>query len=101
MSELTEEQIRIIVTAVLDAEAERRGKVLDEVVIKAVATILTSFGMNEEDKAELQRDFVHLRKWRKSVEQAENLTFRVVLTAIIGGLVGAVWLGLKVLIGKS
>lgn len=84
----------------LDAEAERRGKQLDDVVMKAVATILTSFGIEDDDRKELQADLLHLRKWRKSVEQAQSLTFRMVMTAIVGGLVGATWLGIKALLGK-
>ena len=42
----------------------------------------------------------HLRKWRKSVEQALGLTLKVVLTMIVTGLCGAVWLGLKTVLGK-
>lgn len=97
---MSEEQIRAVVAAVLDAEAERRGKLLDEVVMKAVATILTSFGVEEEDRSELRKDFTHLRKWRMSVEQAQGLTFKVVITAIVSGIVGALWLGIKALLGK-
>lgn len=97
---MTHEEIRQIVTAVLEEEAVRRGAAVDEVVLKAVATILTSFGIEEDDRKEMQADFVHLRKWRKSVEQAQSLTFRVVLTAIVTGFVGACWLGFKALLGK-
>ena len=64
-------------------------------VVKAV---LASFGIEEEDRRELQADFQHLRKWRKSVEQAQSLTVRVVVVSIVGGVVGAVWLGFKDLI---
>lgn len=97
---LTEEDITRIVRAVLDAEAERRGHTLDDVVMKAVATILTSFGVEDDDRKELRADFEHLRRWRRSVEQAQSLTFRMVLTAIVGGVVGATWLGIKTLLGK-
>ena len=45
-------------------------------------------------------DLLHLRKWRKSVEQAQSLTFKVVFTAIISGIVGAIWLGFKSSLGK-
>ncbi len=44
---------------------------------------------------QLRRDFEHLRKWRKSVEQAQSITFRIVVTTIVTGLVGAAWLGFK------
>jgi hypothetical protein len=97
---VTPEQIREVVGAVLEEESKRRGAALDEVVLKAVATILTSFGIEEPDRKELQADFQHLRRWRKSVEQAQTLTFKVVVTAIIGGVVGAFWLGFKALMGK-
>jgi len=97
---LTEDQIRAVVATVLDAEAERRGHTLDDVVMKAVATILTSFGIDEEDRKELRADFNHLRRWRKSVEQAQSYTFKAVITIIVSGLVGAAWMGIKIALGK-
>lgn len=97
---LTDSDVRAIVAAVLEEESVRRGAQLDEVVMKAVATILTGFGIDEDDRKELTLDFIHLRKWRKSVDQAQSLTFKVVFTAIISGLVGAVWLGFKATLGK-
>jgi phage terminase large subunit len=50
--------------------------------------------------AEVRADFQHLRRWRKSVEQAQSYTFKAVITIIVTGFVGAVWLGLKVMLGK-
>jgi hypothetical protein len=97
---VTEPEIKQVVQAVLEAEAETRTKNLDDVVLKAVATILTSFGIEEEDRIELRADFVHLRKWRKSVEQAQSLTFKTAITIIVGGVLGAVWMGVKVMLGK-
>jgi hypothetical protein len=49
---------------------------------------------------ELRADFQHLRRWRKSVEQAQSYTFKAVITIIVTGVVGAVWLGIKVMLGK-
>lgn len=97
---MTPEEIREVVGAVLEEESKRRGAQLDEVVMKAVATILTGFGIKEADQIELQADFSHLRRWRKSVEQAQSLTFKMIFTAIMGGLIGAVWLGFKASLGK-
>jgi hypothetical protein len=48
----------------------------------------------------LRADFQHLRRWRKSVEQAQSYTFKAVITVVVTGLVGAVWLGIKVMLGK-
>jgi hypothetical protein len=73
---------------------------IDAEVLKTVATILTSFGIENEDRQELRADFQHLRRWRKSVEQAQSFTFKAVITIIVTGLVGAVWLGVKVMLGK-
>jgi len=70
------------------------------VVFKTIAAILTSFGIEEEDRKELRADFQHLRRWRKSVEQAQSYTFKAVITIIVTGFVGAVWLGVKVMLGK-
>jgi ABC-type transporter Mla maintaining outer membrane lipid asymmetry permease subunit MlaE len=73
---------------------------IDAVVLKAVATTLTSFGIEEDDRRELRADFQHLRRWRKSVEQAQSYTFKAVITVIVTGFVGAVWLGIKATLGK-
>ncbi|WP_244548933.1 hypothetical protein [Bradyrhizobium canariense] len=51
-------------------------------------------------RIELRADFSHLRRWRKSVEQAQNYTFRAVITIIVTGLLGATWLGVKAAFGK-
>jgi ABC-type transporter Mla maintaining outer membrane lipid asymmetry permease subunit MlaE len=48
----------------------------------------------------LRADFQHLRRWRKSVEQAQSYTFKAVITIIVTGFVGAVWLGIKIMLGK-
>ena len=50
--------------------------------------------------SELRADFQHLRRWRKSVEQAQSYTFKAVITVIVTGVLGAVWLGVKVMLGK-
>ncbi|MGJ4931718.1 hypothetical protein ACQR1I_08640 [Bradyrhizobium sp. HKCCYLS2038] len=49
---------------------------------------------------EMRADFQHLRRWRKSVEQAQSYTFKAVITVIATGLVGAIWLGIKVVLGR-
>jgi ABC-type transporter Mla maintaining outer membrane lipid asymmetry permease subunit MlaE len=48
----------------------------------------------------LRADFQHLRRWRKSVEQAQSYTFKTVITVVATGLLGAVWLGVKIALGK-
>ena len=100
MNTLCDEDIKAIVAETL-AEQQRLGRDdIDANVLRAIATTLTSFGIEEEDRKELRADFQHLRRWRKSVEQAQSYTFKAVITVIVTGFVGAVWLGVKVMLGK-
>ena len=94
------EDIRAVVIETLAEQQRLHNSDVESVVLKAIATILTSFGIEEEDRKELRADFQHLRRWRKSVEQAQSYTFKAVITIIVTGLVGAVWLGIKVMLGK-
>lgn len=96
---LTHDEIKSIVVAVL-AEQKSAPADLDAVVLKTIATILTSFGIEEEDRKEVRADFQHLRKWRQSVEQAQSYTFKAVITIIASGVVGAIWMGIKIAMGK-
>lgn len=97
---MDDKDVRQVVSEVLSEQKRLHNSEVDEVVLKTIATILTSFGIEEEDRIELRADFQHLRKWRKSVEQAQGYTFNVVVTAIVGGVVGAIWLGFKTMLGK-
>ena len=49
---------------------------------------------------EFRADLQHLRRWRRSVEQAQSYTFKAVITVIVTGFVGAVWFGVKATLGK-
>jgi hypothetical protein len=97
---MSEDDIKAIVAQTLAEQQRLQYSNIDTAVQKAVATILTSFGIEEEDRKELRADLQHLRRWRKSVEQAQSYTFKAVITVIASGLVGAAWLGLKVMLGK-
>jgi hypothetical protein len=99
-ADIRTEDIRAIVIETLAAQHRLRHSDLDAVVLKTIATILTTFGIEEEDRRELRADFQHLRRWRKSVEQVQSYTFKAVITVIVTGFVGAVWLGAKVVLGK-
>jgi polyhydroxyalkanoate synthesis regulator phasin len=100
MGEMNDEDIRLIVAETLAEQQRTHHGDIDAVVVRAIATILTSFGIEDEDRRELRADFQHLRRWRKSVEQAQSYTFKAVITVIVTGFVGAVWLGVKVMLGK-
>lgn len=73
---------------------------VESIVTKAVAETLARFGIEDGDHKELAADFMHLRKWRKSVEQAQSYTFKVVITTIVGGVLGAIWLGFQTMLHR-
>lgn len=97
---ITKTDVQDIVAETLAEQKRLHNSEVDEVVLKTISTILTSFGIEEEDRKELRADFSHLRRWRKSVEQAQSYTFKAVVTIIATGFVGAVWLGIKAMLGK-
>jgi len=97
---MRDDDIKAIVAQTLAEQQKFHRDDVDVIVLRAVATTLTSFGIEEEDRRELRADLQHLRRWRKSVEQAQSYTFKAVVTVIATGLVGAVWLGVKVVLGK-
>lgn len=99
-AEIRADEIRAIVAETLAEQHRLRHGDLDTVVLKTIATILTTFGIEEEDRREQRADFQHLRRWRKSEEQVQSYTFKAVITVIVTGLVGAIWLGAKVVLGK-
>jgi hypothetical protein len=100
MNTLCDEDIKAIIAEILAEQQRLSRDDIDAIVLRAIATTLTSFGIEEEDRKELRADFQHLRRWRRSVEQAQSYTFKAVITVIVTGLVGAVWLGVKVMLGK-
>ncbi|QQO17038.1 hypothetical protein JJB99_13305 [Bradyrhizobium diazoefficiens] len=95
-----DQEIRAIVAETLAEQHRMQQESVDAIVLKAVASVLASFGIEDDDRKELRADFQHLRRWRKSVEQAQSYTFKAVITVIATGLMGAVWLGVKVVLGK-
>ena len=95
-----DDDIRTIVAETLAEQQRPHREDIDAIVLRAIATILTSFGIEEEDRRELRADFQHLRRWRKSVEQVQNYTFKAVVTIIVTGLIGAVWLGIKAMLAR-
>jgi hypothetical protein len=97
---IRDDEIRAIVVETVAEQQKLQHEDIDAIVLKAVASILTSFGIEEDDKRELRADFQHLRRWRKSVEQAQSYTFKAVITVIVTGLVGAAWLGIKIMLSR-
>jgi hypothetical protein len=100
MTATHDDYIRAVVAETLAERQRLHHEDIDAVALKAMATILTSFGIEDADRRELRADLQHLRQWRRSVEQAQSYTFKAVITIIVSGFVGAVWLGVRVMLGK-
>nr|WP_249794568.1 hypothetical protein [Bradyrhizobium sp. Oc8] len=97
---MPDDEIRAFVAATLAEQNRLQQDSVDATVLKAVASVLASFGIEDDDRKEVRADFQHLRRWRKSVEQAQSYTFKPVITVLATGLMGAVWLGVKVVLSK-
>ena len=97
---MPDDDIKAIVAETLAEQQRLQQDSIDAIVLKAVASVLASFGIEDDDRREVRADFQHLRRWRKSVEQAQSYTFKAVITVIATGLMGAVWLGVKGVLGK-
>lgn len=93
---MTQDEVKAVIHEVL---AEQKTEP-DELVLKTISAILTSFGIDDEDRKEIRADFQHLRRWREATEQATSLTFKAVVTVIVTGFAGAVWIGIKAMLGK-
>lgn len=97
---MNEVEVKGIVAAVLAEQKRLHNNDADEVVLKTIATILTSFGIEEEDRVELRADFQHLRRWRRSYEQVERIGWGAAVAVLVTGGLGALWLGIKTMLGK-
>ena len=100
MNPLHSEDVRAIVLETLAEQQRLHRHEVDAIALKAVATTLMSFGIDDDDRKELRADLQHLRRWRKSVEQVQSYTFKAVITVIVTGVIGAIWLGVKVVLSK-
>ena len=94
----TEDEIRQIVDATLAAQREHRDAVLEQIIGRAVTQALATIGIDVGDRQGLKADLAHLRRWRRSVEQAQHYTVKTVITVLVTGIAGAIWLGIKTLL---
>jgi hypothetical protein len=94
------DEVKEIVAVVLAEQTRLHNNNVDNETLRTISTILTSFGIEEEDRIEMRADFQHLRRWRKASEQAQSFTFKALVTIIVSGIVGVVWLGIKTRLGQ-
>ena len=97
---MTDDEVRAMVAEMLAEQHRLHQANFDAIVLRTVASVLASFGIDNDDRKELRADFQHLRRWRTSVEQAQSYTLKAVITVIATGLMGVVGLSVKVVLGK-
>jgi hypothetical protein len=67
---------------------------------EAVLETLALLGFDLDNKPEMRADMAHLRRWRRSVDQAGSFGLKAFVTIACTGLAGAIWLGIKTMLGK-
>ena len=71
----------------------------DEAVKRAFLVI----GVDMSDTASIirmQANLQHLDKWKRSVDQVERVGWTTIVGILVSGILGALWLGIKVMLGK-
>lgn len=68
---------------------------ISALVEKGVYDAFVRVGMDADDPLSLQKDFQHLRDWRRSSESLRRSGRLAVLAFVITGLLGLIWVGLK------
>ncbi len=73
---------------------------LKAVMTDAIVDALQRVGLDASKPIEVQKDMVHLRRWRLAVDGAQTTTFRAVFGILTAGVLGALWLGIKAMMGQ-
>lgn len=68
---------------------------IKRVIAETVAQTLLQMGIDAKDPLEMQRDFQHLRSWRKSVDDVKSKGLWAAVTFITVAMLGAMALGFK------
>jgi sulfur carrier protein ThiS len=97
---MTPTEVREVVKQVMLEERQASAANLDLTMMKTVSAILTSFGIEDDERAEIRQDFRYLRRWRRTAERVTNTGVIAIVTVVVGGVASATWLGVKALIGK-
>jgi hypothetical protein len=67
-------------------------------VAESVKQTLIQMGIASSDPIEMQKDMLHLREWRKSMETVKSKSVLTLITIALTGSAAALWVGIKELI---
>jgi len=93
-------EIEAVVRQVLATEREETEKHIDEQTIKTMSVILTSFGIDDDERLEIKADFQHLRRSRQAYELVQRTGLKAAITVVITATLGALWLGVTSMLHK-
>lgn len=68
---------------------------LQEIMEAAVCDAFTRMGIDHDDPIEMQKDFQHLRDWRKTTEAIRKRGLLTVVVVVVTGGCSLLWLGLR------
>lgn len=97
---MTPENIREIVIETIRQDRIAHAVNTDEAILKTISTILTSFGIDDDERTEIKEDFRYLRRWRKTADRVTSTGITAIVTLVIGGILSALWLGVRAMLGK-
>lgn len=74
---------------------------IEEIVKKTIVTTLTSLGIvahNDEQIAELRKDFEYTRAWRQAIQKGTKTGWITFVTVSVTGLLGALYIGVRMVL---
>jgi hypothetical protein len=75
--------------------AEMSEVEITRIVRQSVHDTLTVLGVDTSDPLAMQRDFQHLREWRVAVNSFKIKGLMVVLTTLVTGCLGLIYVGFQ------
>lgn len=97
---LTPEEVKELVRQTIREEREQAEEKLDTSVLKTLSAILTGFGIEPDEKADIREDFRYLRKWRRGSDKITGAGMMALAAFFVGGIASALVLGIKAMLGK-
>ena len=72
--------------------SDQMEDIAERAACKTIDKFFTRIGVEVDEPLEMQKDFAHLRRWRRSVETVQSTSLKVVVTTFVTGLIAAVYL---------
>ena len=99
---MTRDEVTLVIKEVLAEEHEKQSQAAtqDAAVLNVVSAILTSFGINEDDRKDIRADFIYLRSLRQTSQHIQRGGWIALMAVFVSGIAGVVFLGFKAFLSK-